>query len=110
MAQLVDRSGPGEARWQVKWKPSRDAPWRTQSFRSPAPSRGKSPAQRDAERLRAYVDLHQNLCEVEEALAVARIRRRDSAGQGYLHGRRTTFAAEWLGWVAAAPGQGLTEH
>src|SRR5215210_3057952 len=69
MAQLVDRSVPGEARWQVKWKPFRDAPWRAQSFRSAAPSRGKSPAQRDAERLRAYVDLHQNLCEVEEALA-----------------------------------------
>ena len=69
MAQLVDRSVPGEARWQVKWRASRGAPWRAQSFRSPAAPRGKSLAQRDAERLRAYVDLHQNLCGVEEALA-----------------------------------------
>lgn len=32
-------------------------------------SRCKSSAQRDAERLKAYVDLHRNGCEVEEALA-----------------------------------------
>lgn len=69
MAQLVDRSVPGEARWQVKWTAGRGVPARAQSFRSTPVSRGKSAAQRDAERVKAYVDLHGNQCEAEEALA-----------------------------------------
>ena len=69
MAQLVDRSTGTEARWQVRWKASRAATGRSQTFLSPAVARGKSSAQRDAERLKSYVDLHRNDCEVEEALA-----------------------------------------
>lgn len=68
-AQLVDRSTSAEARWQVRWKASRAATGRSQAFCSPLVSRGRSSAQRDAERLKAYVDLHRNDCEVEEALA-----------------------------------------
>lgn len=60
MAQLVDRSTGAEARWQVRWKASRAATGRSQTFFSPLVSRGKSSAQRDAERLKAYVDLHRN--------------------------------------------------
>lgn len=69
MAQLVDRSTGTEARWQVRWKAGREAAGRSQTFFSPLASRGKSSAQRDAERLKAYVDLHRNDCEVEQALA-----------------------------------------
>jgi len=69
MAQLGDRPTGAEARWQVRWKASRAATGRSQTFFSPLVSRGKSSAQRDAERLKAYVDLHHNACEVEEALA-----------------------------------------
>jgi len=58
VAQLVDRSTGAEARWQVRWKASRAAIGRSQTFFSPLVSRGKSSAQRDAERLKAYVDLH----------------------------------------------------
>jgi len=53
----------------VRWKASRAATGRSQTFFSPLVLRGKSPAQRDAERLKAPVDLHRNTCEVEEALA-----------------------------------------
>jgi hypothetical protein len=69
VAQLVDRSTATEARWQVRWKAGRAGTGRSQTFFSPLVSRGKSSAQRDAERLKAYVDLHHNTCEVEEALA-----------------------------------------
>lgn len=68
MAQLVDRSVAGEARWQVRWKSTRSAPGRSQTFVSAPGSRGKSHAQRDAERLKAYVDARANACTVEEAL------------------------------------------
>ncbi|MDQ6948678.1 MAG: site-specific integrase [Actinomycetota bacterium] len=69
MAQLVDRSTAVEARWQVRWKAGRTSPGRSQTFMSARASRGKSAAQRDAERLKAYVDLHENVCGAEEALA-----------------------------------------
>ncbi len=69
MAALVDRSTATEARWQVRWKASRGAAGRSQTFVSPRASRGRSAARRDAERLKAYVDLHRNDCEVEDALA-----------------------------------------
>jgi len=69
VAQLVDRSTATEARWQVRWKAGRAGTGRSQTFFSLLVSRGKSSAQRDAERLKAYVDLHHNACEVEEALA-----------------------------------------
>ena len=68
LAQLVDRIVPGESRWQVRWKPTREAPGRSQTFASTAVSRGKSQALRDAERLKAYVELHGNACTVEDAL------------------------------------------
>ena len=50
MSQLVDRSTAGGARWQVRWKAGRDATGRSQTFLSPLVIRGKSAAQRDAER------------------------------------------------------------
>jgi len=53
----------------VRWKASRAATGRSRTFFSPLVLRGKSAAQRDAERLKAPVDLHRNTCEVEEALA-----------------------------------------
>jgi integrase len=68
VAQLVDRSVPGEARWQVRWKPNRSAPGRSQTFVSAPVTRGKPHALRDAERLKSYVDAHGNLCSVEDAL------------------------------------------
>ncbi len=100
MAQLVDRSVDGESRWQVKWKPGRGLPARAQSFRSAAVSRGKSAAQRDAERLQAYVNLHRNECGVEEALAalgfVDVISAQGSTGESL---------AEWAErWAASRPG------
>lgn len=68
MAQLVDRSVSGEARWQVRWKPNRSAAGCSQTFASSAVSRGKPQARRDAERLKAYVDAHANGCTAEDAL------------------------------------------
>jgi hypothetical protein len=53
----------------VRWKAGRAATGRSQTFFSPLASRGKSSAQRDAERLKAYVDLRRNDCQAEEALA-----------------------------------------
>ncbi len=53
VAQLVDRSTGAEARWQVRWKARRAAAGRSQTFFAPLVSRGKSSAQRDAERLKA---------------------------------------------------------
>jgi hypothetical protein len=53
VAQLVDRSTATEARWQVRWKAGRAGTGRSQTFFSPLVSRGKSSAQRDAERLKA---------------------------------------------------------
>jgi len=69
VAQFADQSTCPQVRWQLLWKSSRAATGRSQTFVSPLVSRGKSCAQRDAERLKAYVDLHCNACELEEALA-----------------------------------------
>ena len=68
MAQLVDRSTATGARWQVLWTAGRATTGRSQTLFSPRVSPGKSFAQPDAERLKAYVDRHRNDCEVEEAL------------------------------------------
>jgi integrase len=68
VANLVDRSKPDESRWQVRWRQRRGAPGCSQTFCSARATRGKSSVQRDAERLKAYVDLHDNACTVEDAL------------------------------------------
>lgn len=54
---------------QVRWKPSHTATGRSRSFLFTAVPRGMSSAPCDAERLKAYLDLHRDDCEVEEALA-----------------------------------------
>ena len=107
MANLVDRSVPGEARWQVRWKAAREGPGRSQTFVSPAAPRGRSQARRDAERLRSYVESRGNACDVEEALVAL----------GFLDvvtrppGQQLTLA-EWAErWVASRPGvTARTQH
>lgn len=99
MAQLVDRSVPGEARWQVRWKATRSGPGQSQTFASPAVSRGKPQALRDAERLKAYADANENRCTVEDALVAL----------GYVDvvpaASASVTLAEWAErWVASRPG------
>lgn len=107
MAQLVDRSVPGEARWQVRWKATREAPGRSQTFASVAAARGRSQARRDADRLRAYVESRSNVCDVEEALValgfVDVVARQPS---------QDVTLAEWAErWVVARPGvTARTQH
>lgn len=107
MANLVDRSVPGESRWQVRWKASREAPGRSQTFVSAPAARGRSQARRDAERLRAYVESRGNGCDGEDALVAlgfVDVIARQPGGELTL--------AEWAErWVAARPGvTARTQH
>ena len=89
----------GDSRWQVRWKPTRESPGRSQTFTSAAVSRGKSQARRDAERLKAYVELHGNACTAEDALVAL----------GYLDviasSQEPLTVSEWAErWVATRTG------